>query len=109
MDIEYWNQFYTSGEVPKECSTFAQSILPLIQKNEPLLELGCGNGRDAIFFGSHNIETIAVDLSETSIQKLKSNQKLERPNPNFVVGDFTTLSTPFQDRYYGTIYSRFTL
>lgn len=124
MDIKFWNQFYSKDEAPKNCSTFAASVVSKISKEDPLLELGCGkfysrpnfslmlhlgNGRDALYFASEGITTIALDLSETSIEKLKQGQKSTRENPTFIVADFTRLSTPFNNLQYGTIYSRFTL
>eukprot|EP01114_Cavostelium_apophysatum_P004884 TRINITY_DN1531_c0_g2_i1.p2 TRINITY_DN1531_c0_g2~~TRINITY_DN1531_c0_g2_i1.p2 ORF type:complete len:219 (-),score=45.83 TRINITY_DN1531_c0_g2_i1:860-1516(-) len=108
MDIRYWSEFYKKGDVPSNCSTFASSILPLVAKNLPLFEVGCGNGRDALFFAEHEIDTTAVDICEVSIQKLKNSHP--RGNPSFFCEDFTNLPEDFNNnKHYGTVYSRFTL
>ncbi|MGH2639767.1 MAG: class I SAM-dependent methyltransferase [Rhabdochlamydiaceae bacterium] len=38
-----------------------------------MLELGCGQGRDAVFFARNCFDVHAVDLSEVSISQLKEN------------------------------------
>lgn len=48
-----------------------------ILSNEKILELGCGEGRDAIFLLNQNYKVLAVDYSNTVIEKCKelSNYK----------------------------------
>src|SRR5689334_20507498 len=104
VDIPYWDEFYEKGEVPLESSTFAKSVLHKIKKDEALIELGCGNGRDAYFFAAHGIPVYAIDISH-SVTKLR----VENGNPTFIHADFTNLANSFQNKSYGTIYSRFTL
>lgn len=104
----YWEGFYAKGVAPQESSTFAESVVSIIPKDGPLLEFGCGNGRDAFYFAKHSIPVVAVDLCEISIGNL--NKKVDRDgNPRFAAGDFTSLPTPFQDSNFATVYSRFTL
>jgi hypothetical protein len=56
VDKPYWNDFYKKGQVPTDCSTFAASVVSVISRDEPLIELGCGNGRDAFYFAKNNIK-----------------------------------------------------
>ncbi len=56
VDVPYWNQYYKKGEAPSEGSTFAASVLCHIDKEHDLLELGCGNGRDAFFFSRNGVK-----------------------------------------------------
>ena len=58
-----------------------------------LLELGCGNGRDAIFFAKNGIKVIAIDQVADEISYLAS---LYAENPHFISGDFTDLDTIFK-------------
>eukprot|EP01116_Phalansterium_solitarium_P011296 TRINITY_DN26933_c0_g1_i1.p1 TRINITY_DN26933_c0_g1~~TRINITY_DN26933_c0_g1_i1.p1 ORF type:complete len:266 (-),score=43.91 TRINITY_DN26933_c0_g1_i1:269-949(-) len=104
----YWDAFYKKGEVPQECSTFAESVLAKVSKTDPLLELGCGNGRDAFYFAKHGIPVWATDLSDVSILDL-NNKVDESKNPHFFAADFTKLPTPYENTQFGTVYSRFTL
>jgi hypothetical protein len=89
----YWNRFYKTGEVPTNCSTFAASIINHVNKSEVLFELGCGNGRDALYFAQNGIKTVAIDIADEEITALASNSN---GNPRFVSGDFTKLSTPYE-------------
>jgi len=48
MDVAYWNTVYKKhsyekGEIPTNASSFAQSVVPVIDHLQPLVELGCGN------------------------------------------------------------------
>ena len=49
-DKEYWVKYYKVNSKPAEASSFAEFILPKLDVNKNLIELGCGNDRDSIFF-----------------------------------------------------------
>ena len=49
-DKEYWTNYYADNSKPTDASTFAEFILPYLDENKDLIELGCGNARDSIFF-----------------------------------------------------------
>lgn len=49
-DTEYWNRFYGEGKAVEKPSLFAQFALEQMQSGKSLLELGCGNGRDSVYF-----------------------------------------------------------
>jgi len=110
VDIPYWNQYYKKGEAPSDGSTFAVSILAKVDKEHELVELGCGNGRDANFFAKNGIKVFAVDIASEAI-----NQRSARhpDNPTFVCADFTNMAescpASILDMKFGSIYSRFTL
>ena len=104
-DNAYWNAYYAKKDVPAIPSSFAESILPSIDKSKLLVELGCGNGRDSFFFARNNIQTIGIDLSAHAIEQ---NASFGHENVSFQVADFTALE-PNQFSNIGNIYSRFTL
>ena len=63
-----------------------------------LLELGCGNGRDALFFAKNKIQTTAIDQVSEEISYLASHCATTTKgvaNPHFIAGDFTNLSAIF--------------
>jgi SAM-dependent methyltransferase len=99
QDINYWNSFYAKPHIETP-SPFAETVLPLISKGSCLLELGCGNGRDALYFARKNIRVYACDISETAIENHESE------NPTFFVADFTNLT--LDHLKIDVIYSRFT-
>lgn len=103
-DNDYWNKFYKSNGVVHNPSFFAQHVEDKYFKpRKSLLELGCGNGRDAIFFAEKEKRVSALDLSAQTIQNLSS---LNVKNAKFYNQDFSQLSHYINFDY---VYSRFTL
>lgn len=127
----YWTKYYQSHRLNYEPSSFAifcyenyikhnsissseadskfamsKSTLNCIETKESIymLELGCGNGRDAFYFAKNKINVIALDLCEDEIQYLQKYNKLS--NLKFIAADFSKYSI---DKKMDAIYSRFTL
>ncbi|EAI8625052.1 class I SAM-dependent methyltransferase [Campylobacter lari] len=104
-DKKYWTNFYQLNQEPFAASLFAEFCCKhYIKKHDLLLELGCGNGRDAIFFQRNLIKVDAIDLCENEIHYL--NQKYKSDDLKFICMDFSQID--FVDKY-DIIYSRFTL
>lgn len=104
-DSLYWDQYYQSGACVTEPSLFAQYVVGLVNPGEALVDLGCGNGRDAIYFAERGLEVTAIDLSQKAILELQSRNL---PNACFQYGD--AASPAFhQPRKYHNAYSRFSL
>ncbi len=114
MDKNYWNNYYQQHGKDKEisdCSTFAKFCLDrfFIGKNLNIIELGSGNGRDAIFFArlQHNIT--AIDQSTTAIDIEKQDlgaevgKYLQPKALDFVQEDYTKY------KQIDVFYSRFTI
>ena len=69
-DNDYWNNFYKTNGVVNKPSLFAQYVEENhFEPGKTLLELGCGNGRDAIFFAEKGKRVSALDLSAQTIQR----------------------------------------
>jgi hypothetical protein len=66
-------------------------------------------GRDALFFGQHNISVVAVDIAASAIEELVAANP--SGNPRFLVNDFSNLPTPIDatTKPFDFVYSRFTL
>lgn len=106
MDYKYWNEYYKKNIAPSEPSKFAKDILKYLESGKKLIELGCGNGRDAIFLSNNKIDVVAVDQCESSINNLKSsilNEHIE-----FVADDFIETKL-LEKESFDYVYSRFTL
>ena len=105
-DTQYWNDFYktnkpeTMGE-----SLFAQYAMKWLKPGNTIVDMGCGNGRDSLFFARNQMQVLGVDASSTVIELLN---KLQQSNANFVCGDFITDNRIYCN-HYDCIYSRFTL
>lgn len=107
-DRSYWNKFYTNIEDGlAEPSQFAKNIMSKLSPGKHLLELGCGNGRDSLFFIKNGIRVTALDASDIAVDYLNSITK-ENDNALFVCDDFVKCQSLYQLRY-DYIYSRFTL
>ncbi len=105
-DVTYWNNYYDSAVCLQEPSLFAKFSMDNMEKNKTLLELGCGNGRDSIFFAKNNLNVIAIDASDIAIDTLQKNNNME--NACFICDDFVCSSTLFVSQY-DYCYSRFSL
>ncbi|HVV86786.1 MAG TPA: class I SAM-dependent methyltransferase [Kofleriaceae bacterium] len=110
----YWNAFY-AGRHPdlENPSSFARVVLGKLEPEALLFELGCGNGRDALFFASQGVRVVACDRSAVAIHTLNERPDLGRfrHRPRFLQADFADLAQVY-DRSQpalDAVYSRFTL
>ncbi len=100
MDKEYWLKFYQSKPDITKPSLFAKFVVEnFAKKQHRVLELGCGNGRDAFFLCKHVHSVIAID------QCCVSNTK---DNLQFIEADFTKCKVEEIGKF-DLIYSRFTM
>ena len=114
MDKKYWDNYYHQHGKDKkitEPSSFAKFCLDTFLNSEKLniVELGSGNGRDAIFFARNGHSVVAIDQSTTAIdiekQSLDSklNLLLKPKALDFVNEDY------IQYEKIDVFYSRFTI
>jgi tellurite methyltransferase len=113
MDRKYWEKYYANGECEVVPSLFARYVRErVIGKDSQnicstgggLIELGCGNGRDALYFASEGLRVYAVDQCQKEIESLvQKTSNIE--NITFQCADFSCL----EDAIYDVVYSRFTL
>jgi len=75
--INYWNKFYKKNSIRSE-STFAKFTYKKIKNLKgKILDIGCGNGRDAYFFNKKGFNVVGIDISQKAIQK---NSKVKIKN-----------------------------
>lgn len=106
-DREYWNRFYSSvaGQISTP-SDFAVFVSEFLTVGKCLLELGCGNGRDSLYFLKLGLRITGIDASDYIITML--NNFLRNGNAEFICEDFVKY-TPKDNIKYDYVYSRFTL
>ena len=106
MDFNYWEQYYLKQNAELMPSLFAHYVADLLKDtHSDIVELGCGNGRDSVFFAKrgHNVDAIDQCYNEICFL-IKQYQGID--NLDFRCDDFTDL---VDDEPYDVVYSRFTL
>jgi len=114
VDIKYWDDYYQQHGRDKNisvCSTFADFCLNKFFSGEKIniVELGSGNGRDAIYFAHHQINVVAIDQSTIAIDIEKEalhsevNKLLHPKALDFVMEDYSKYDP------IDVFYSRFTI
>lgn len=100
-DTAYWNAYYQQKpQILNKCSSFAGEMLKVIGNQtttgEPkyLLDLGCGNGRDSIFFAENKIHVVGIDASNAAIEMLEELYE-EDSYLEFMCDDFVTANVLF--------------
>ena len=104
-DKKYWEDYYTFNRDPMEASTFARFCSGFIEEDKDLIELGCGNGRDSVYFAQKGVNVLAIDQVVDELDYL-NNKYADMDNICFRSADFTNLRT---DATFDYVYSRFTL
>lgn len=103
----YWTKYYKKHREMTTPSPFAEYCYSKYLSNgqEPaLLELGSGNGRDAIYFAKNGINVLGLDIVDEEIRYL--NKRKLYKNLLFKCADF---SEYIKKDCYDFIYSRFTI
>ena len=110
--LEYWNKLYNTenffGTGSTKLAIFAESFLNKLSKAK-ILEVGCGQGRDSIYFSQLGHDVDAFDISENAIKFLfKVKKELELKNLNvFVHNSLEPLDYP--EKYFDFVYSNLAL
>ena len=103
-NYEYWKSFYENFSEDKP-SLFAIFCSDHFNEKSKILELGCGNGRDAIYFIENGHKVLGIDQSISAIEYIY--KKLDSfSDSKFIEGDFTNLN---YIETFDVVYSRFTL
>ena len=102
---QYWENYYKKQNEPFQKSRFAAyCVKNYLKPGMNVLELGCGNGRDAVYMAEHGVKMVAIDQCKTEIEFLNANFK--NHNLIFKCDDFSRLKIR---QKFDAIYSRFTL
>lgn len=108
-DRDYWDQYYSKKHVSiAGCTTFARFCADRLAPESALFELGCGNGRDALFFAELGHRVTACDQSSVAINNLQASivERAFKHPPTLLVGAMGALPPASE---LDAVYSRFTL
>jgi 2-polyprenyl-3-methyl-5-hydroxy-6-metoxy-1,4-benzoquinol methylase len=88
----YWNSFYNNpNESLDNPSDFARFSLGYMKAGAKLIDIGCGNGRDSLFFDKAGLKVTAIDFSEIAINAINKSKS----NVFAICGNFITAKLLF--------------
>jgi adenylylsulfate kinase-like enzyme len=102
----YWDDYYHAVKGVASPSPFALFVEKNVPPQQRILEVGCGNGRDASYFSRLGHAVTAVDKSGAAIElcrKLHGNS-----SARFLAGSLKTYSEEWLGQF-DLVYSRFVL
>jgi ubiquinone/menaquinone biosynthesis C-methylase UbiE len=102
-----WNSQFSQKPSVFQKSKFASEVLPYFPPQGNVLEIGCGLGRDSIFFAKHGYTVMGVDLSDVAINKNKEKFK-KIPHLSFMQCDVAQ-GLPFKNSEFDVVYARLSL
>ncbi len=97
----YKNEEYFWSTVPNAVSYRLLQQFPPRDYNT-VLELGCGEGRDAVFFGANHYNVTAIDKVSEGIEKAIHLARVNEVHANFICADLRSFtSKTHYDLIYG--------
>jgi hypothetical protein len=66
----YWDQRYRGEFGSDQPTSFALDVESQLGGKHLLIDLGCGNGRDSLFFASQFHDVLAIDASRAALEKV---------------------------------------
>jgi len=106
IEKEYWDRFYLSEELhsPSSFAIFCQQNF--LKSSRYIIDLGCGTGRDSLYFHQQGHKILGVDQSSNIISILQQTYSQKFDTLRFTEGDFSTLG---DIEKFDVVYSRFSL
>jgi SAM-dependent methyltransferase len=109
---DYWDDYYAARvpRSPRLPSQFATFIAGELDRPYRVIELGCGDGRDAIFFALYGHDVLGVDASNIAIEGCRTTAQAVGAGAHFMVAriDEPDLSARIRgDRGPRLVYARF--
>lgn len=93
-NADYWQQYYaqhSNVSPPDYPSQFAAFLLGLQRKLDMVVDLGCGSGRDAVFFAQQGLQVVGLDYADAALQddRVRAQRKGLEARLRFVRCDVT--------------------
>lgn len=110
--LKYWNDLYSKdnffGTGPTKLAQYAETLIKT-NKIHSILEIGCGQGRDAIYFSQFGYDVKALDISPKAIEFVnKIKEQLRLKNLTTSIHDIEQ-PLEFNHDYFDLVYSNLAL
>lgn len=113
----YWNSYYKKSEkYPAHTpSQFAVFIAGELQKNSFIVDIGCGDGRDSLYFSYLGYPVLGIDASQSAIELCKDKASMHNLSLRFECISvqeknlFDTISSAITPDQQVVFYARFFL
>jgi ubiquinone/menaquinone biosynthesis C-methylase UbiE len=104
----YMTMWYPNEDIIRFCARLIQKQLThdkfdIKRPVERVLDLGCGNGRHAIYFARQGMKATGIDVSEQAIEWAKDWARREALDIDFRVGNIENL--PFENATFDVVVS----
>lgn len=96
-----WGRFLRHRAMIAPSGKLVQLLLPHVERGAPVLDLGCGEGRNTMYLGRIGYRAIGLDLSRKAVRLLANNLFAEEVRGAAIVGDARSL--PFPDNAFGGV------
>lgn len=105
---QFMTMWYPNEDIIRFCVRLIQKRLThdkidVRRKAERILDLGCGNGRHAIYFAREGFKASGIDVSQKAIEWAQDWARREHLDADFRVGDIAQL--PFDDQTFDAVVS----
>jgi len=103
---EYWNAYYSATPGAQEPSPFAVAAASTMTAPVTVLEVGCGNGRDAAYLSSLGYMVVGLDASPAAVELCRHMHP--DASVEFVAGTLPEHAAKWGQRF-DVLYTRFVL
>src|SRR5437016_13128651 len=90
-DLEHWEERYRKGEIPWDTGRPSVELERLIEEEKiapcKAIELGCGNGTNAVWLAAQGFDVSAVHLSSLRIELARGRAASQRVRARWVSDD----------------------
>jgi len=107
--LVHWNNAHAEQWLHKHSTdktTFAEEVGRQISQGSKILELGCGEGNDSVYFAEHGHTVLATDFSDVAIEQ--NIKRWAHPNLFFKAQDMSH-AFQFENKSFDVVYARLSL
>lgn len=107
---KFWedkHQTYATKEFVTKPNWLASTLVDAVAAPSRILDLGCGQGQDSVFFAENGHQVVAVDFSEYALERFSAAAKALGITQ--VLHDLGSLPYPFEDASFDVVYAHLSL